>query len=88
MSTIELKKCNFRRLKGVNKAKIDFPCLVISDSYRFEYARPCKIARGNKAERKLSFSLRNTDLTDVFSCLSMLPSKNICITYLIDAIGR
>ena len=34
------KKCNFRRLKGVNKAKIDFPCLVISDSYRFVYARP------------------------------------------------
>ena len=34
------RDCNFGRLKEVNNAKIDFSCLVISDSYRFVYARP------------------------------------------------
>ena len=36
---VEQGKWNFRRLKVVNKAKIDFPCLVISDRWRDKSTR-------------------------------------------------
>ena len=63
---------NFRRLKVVNKAKIDFSCLVISDRWRDKSTRFSRLIWG-----VLSIQLRERPTKRTCFSLSLLRSLRI-----------